>query len=147
MKLVTSSEKKEVIEKLENQFGIKNLNYLFLRFGKDKIRIYSGNFSRDEIKILDKSIRIENAGLYFARVQSDGIRLTIDGVQLIKEQITKNVLEINDDEAEKWLKGNDLTIKTDRAFKVIKNKSEFLGCGKSTGDKITNFVPKERRIK
>lgn len=147
MKIINSSERNNIIEKLNYQFGIKNLPYLLLKFGQDKIRLYSGILSKDEIKFLDKETRIENMGLYFAKIQTDGIRLTIDGVQLIKKEITKNILEVDNDIAVKWLKGNDLDIKTDKSFKIIKNKDEFLGCGKSTGDKITNFVPKERRIK
>ncbi|MEK6914406.1 MAG: hypothetical protein AABW83_02035 [Nanoarchaeota archaeon] len=147
MKPINSSEKKRIIEKLNSQFGIENLPYLFLKFGQDKIRIYSGNLSKIELNYLEKNIRIENIGLYFAREQEDGIRLTIDGIQLIKNQIIKNILEINDNEAIEWLKGRDLEIKTDKSFKIIKNKNEFIGCGKSTGEKITNFIPKERRIR
>ena len=56
-------------------------------------------------------------------------------------------MEINDEQADQWLRGNDLDIKAESAFKILKNNNEFLGCGKSTGDRITNFVPKERRIK
>ncbi|MEK6884025.1 MAG: hypothetical protein AABY22_30625, partial [Nanoarchaeota archaeon] len=141
------SEKKNIIEKLNNQFEIKNLHYLFLKFGKDKIRVYSGSLSKTDLNILDKNARIESIGLYFARIQQDGIRLTIDGTQLVKNQITKNILEINDKESIEWLKGQDLDIKKEKSFKIIKNENEFLGCGKSTGEKITNFIPKERRIK
>lgn len=147
MKIINSSEKKNIIEKLDSQFGIKNLPYLLLKFGKDKIRVYSGNLSKTDLNILDKNIRIESIGLYFARIQEDGIRLTIDGTQLVKKQITKNILEINNKESIEWLKGQDLDIKEERSFKIIKNDNEFLGCGKSTGEKITNFIPKERRIK
>jgi NOL1/NOP2/fmu family ribosome biogenesis protein len=147
MKPLSSSQKKKVLEQLEDQFGINSLPYLFLQFGKDKIRIYSGNLSKDNLNSLDKNTRIENMGLYFARIQPDGIRLTIDGIQLIKDQITKNIMEINDNQAEDWFKGNDLDIKAESAFKILKNNDEFIGCGKSTGDRITNFVPKERRIK
>tara|TARA_Y100000296_G_scaffold72339_1_gene88635 strand:- start:27 stop:473 length:447 start_codon:yes stop_codon:yes gene_type:complete len=147
MKPLSSSQKKKVLEQLEDQFGINSLPYLFLQFGKDKIRIYSGNLSKDNLNSLDKNTRIENMGLYFARIQPDGIRLTIDGIQLVKDQITKNIMEINDNQAEDWFKGNDLDIKAESAFKILKNNDEFIGCGKSTGDRITNFVPKERRIK
>ena len=147
MKPLSSSQKKKVLEQLEDQFGINSLPYLFLQFGKDKIRIYSGNLSKDNLNSLDKNTRIENMGLYFARIQPDGIRLTIDGIQLVKDQITKNILTINDEQAEQWLKGNDLDIKTEPAFKILKNNNEFLGCGKSTGERITNFVPKERRVR
>ena len=46
MKPLSSSQKKKVLEQLEDQFGINSLPYLFLQFGKDKIRIYSGNLSK-----------------------------------------------------------------------------------------------------
>ncbi|HJO14889.1 MAG TPA: hypothetical protein QGG70_02460 [Candidatus Pacearchaeota archaeon] len=147
MKPLSSSQKKKILEQLEDQFGINSLPYLFLQFGKDKIRIYSGNLSKDNLNSLDKNTRIENMGLYFARIQPDGIRLTIDGIQLVKNQITKNIMEINNNQAEDWFKGNDLDIKAESAFKILKNNDEFIGCGKSTGDRITNFVPKERRIR
>ena len=147
MKTLSSSRKKKIIQQLEDQFGITSLPYLFLQFGKDKIRVYSGNLSKENLNNLDKNTRIENMGLYFARIQPDGIRLTIDGIQLVKDQITKNIMEINDNQAKDWFKGNDLDIKAESAFKILKNNNEFIGCGKSTGDRITNFVPKERRIK
>ena len=147
MKIIYSSEKKEIIKKLNEQYGISKLPYLLLRFGEDKIRIYSGSLSNDELNTLAANLRIENIGLYFAKQEKDGIRLTLDGIQVLKEQITKNILELTDKQAEEWLRGFDLDIKTGRGFKILKNNNEFLGCGKSTGDRITNFVPKERRIK
>tara|TARA_Y100000310_G_scaffold341643_1_gene441464 strand:- start:1301 stop:1747 length:447 start_codon:yes stop_codon:yes gene_type:complete len=147
MKIIRSTPKKKIINQLNEQYGISTLQYLLLQFGKEKIRAYSGNLSTEELNVLDANLRIENIGLYFAKEQNDGIRLTLDGVQLIKHQITKNILEINNQQAQDWLKGNDLLIKSDNAFKIIKNNNEFLGCGKSTGERITNFVPKERRVK
>ena len=147
MKIIKSSEKKKILKQLNEQFGIKKLPYLLLRFGKEKIRAYSGSLSTEELNILDKNIRIENIGLYFAKQEKQEIRLTLDGVQILKPQITKNILEINDKQAKEWMRGDDLIIQTDKTFKILKNNNEFIGCGKSTGEKITNFVPKERRIK
>jgi NOL1/NOP2/fmu family ribosome biogenesis protein len=147
MKPLQSSQKKRIIQQLNDQFGVTNLPYLFLQFGKEKIRVYSGNLAKEDLSNLDKNARIENMGLYFARIQPDGIRLTLDGVQLVRDQITKNIMEINDEQADMWFKGNDLDIQAESAFKILKNNNEFIGCGKSTGDRITNFVPKERRIR
>jgi len=147
MKIIFSSEKKQILKQLEEQFGISKIPYLLLRFGKEKIRAYSGNLSNEELKELDNALRIETAGLYIAKQQQDGIRLTIDGIQLFKNQITKNIIELNEKQKQEWLKGHDLDIKTNKGFKVLKNQDDFLGCGKSTGERITNFVPKERRIK
>jgi NOL1/NOP2/fmu family ribosome biogenesis protein len=147
MKTLSSSDKKGILKQLNEQFGISKIPYLLLQFGKEKIRAYSGNLSREELKILDRELRVESIGLYFIKEQEDGIRLSLDAVHLSKNQITKNILEINNEQAEKWLKGEDLDIKTDKSFKILKNQNDFLGCGKSTGEKITNFVPKERRVK
>ena len=121
--------------------------YLILQFGQDKLRLFSGNLSIEELNILDANLRIEITGLYFAKIENDWIRLTLDGLQILKEQITKNILELTDKQADDWMKGFDLDIKTDRAYKILKNNNEFIGCGKSTEERITNFMPKERRIK
>lgn len=147
MKIIRSSQKKKIIKQLNEQFGITSLPYLIMKFGKEKLRAYSGSFSIEELNKLDAEIRIENMGLYFAKQQIDGLRLTLDGVQLLRDQITKNILQLNDKQANDWLKGQDLSIESDRAFKILQHNNEFLGCGKSTGERITNSIAKERRIK
>ena len=147
MKIIYSSEKKQILKKLNEQFGISKLPYLLLQFGKEKIRIYSGNLSKEELLTLDNKLRIETTGLYAFKEHGDQIRITLDGIQIFRDQITKNILELTDEQAEEWFKGHELEIKTDNNFKIIKNKEELIGCGKSTGEKITNFLPKERRIK
>ena len=147
MKLLTSKDKKEIVEQLNKQYGIKEIPYILIRFGEEKIRIFSGNLTKEEIFVFEKEFRIENAGLYIAKEESDGIRLTFDALSIFKNKITKNILELDDKNTEEWLKGNDLLIKAEKGFKVLRNNNEFIGCGKSTGEKITNFVPKERRIR
>jgi len=115
MKPLTSTDKKKIIEQLNNQFGISEIPQLIIQFGKEKLRLYSGNLSKEELYYLDNEVRIENIGLYFAKLEENNeIRLTLDGVQLFKNQITKNILELNDKQAEEWLKGNDLDIQTER---------------------------------
>ncbi len=149
MKPLTSTDKKRIIEQLNKQFGITELPYLIIQFGKEKLRLYTGNLSKEELYYLDNEIRIENIGLYFAKYENENneIRLTLDGVQLLKNQITKNIFELNDKQANEWLRGNDLDIQAGYGWKILKHNNELLGCGKSTGERITNFMPKERRIK
>ncbi len=147
MQIIKSNEKKKILQQLNEQFGIQKMPHLLLRFGKEKIRAFSGNLSSNELLILDAHLRIEAAGIYTAKQQADGIRLTIDGISLFKEQITKNILEVTDEQAQEWFKGQDLLIQLDNSFKILKYKDELIGCGKSTGERIANFMPKERRIK
>lgn len=147
MKPVSSSQKKKIINKLNKQFGITTIPYLFLKFGKEKLRLYSGDFSKEELIQLDNNIRIEGIGLYFAKIQEDGIRLSLDGTILLRSQITKNILELTNKQSENWFKGHNLDLKLDKNFKILKINDDFIGSGKSTGEKITNSMPKERRIK
>lgn len=144
---LSAADKKELIRKLEETYGIKELPFLLFRIGKDKIRAYSGMFSREELLGIGRHVNVEILGIYLCKIEKDGVRLSHDACSILKSQITKNIIELNDEQAQEWLRGNDLQIKTQKSFVVIKHNGLILGCGKSTGERITNFVPKERRVR
>ena len=147
MKILSSSQKKKITKQLNLQFGITSIPYLIIKFGKEKLRLYSGNLSKEELLKLDKNLRIETAGLYFAREVNDGIKLTIDGSHVFQSQIKKNILTLTKEQSDDWFLGNDLLVKLDKNFKILRYDNDFIGSGKSTGEKITNTLPKERRIR
>ena len=147
MKLIKRKEQKEIMKKLDEQFGIKNLPGILLRFGREKMRLYTGNLNPDEVKDIDRNFNLETAGIYFLKEEKGELRISFDSLYLFKDKITENILEVDDKEAIEWLKGNDLNIQTTKGMKVIKHEDKLLGCGKSTGEDIKNFVPKERRIR
>ena len=65
---------------------------------------------------------------------------------LVGKTAKKNVLELNDKQSKYWLSGQDFEVESDlKGFVLIKNKNEFLGCGKIVNKKLYNYVPKERR--
>ena len=46
------------------------------------------------------------------------------------------------------MKGSELNLKSGmKGFVIIKYKNEFLGTGKASEEKISNFIPKNRRLK
>lgn len=139
-------ERKQLLADLEERFGISNLPYLFLETGKEKIRAFSGSLSKDEILELARVANIEIIGLYLARKER-GVRLSFDATQLLAAQISKNIVDVTDEQMREWLRGNDLEIREPNGTVVLRCGSDFLGCGKSTGTRIANHVPKERRIK
>lgn len=146
-KFLSSSEKKEIIRRLNESFGIKELPYLLIQTGKEKIRAYSGNFSKDELIKLSIMVNVELIGLYLLKLEKSGIRLSHDAVSLLKDKIIKNIIEIDEKQAEQWVSGKDLEIKAEKKFVILKYKEDLIGCGKSTGERIINLVPKERRVK
>jgi NOL1/NOP2/fmu family ribosome biogenesis protein len=74
--------------------------------------------------------------------------LSIEGSQFLKNQITKNIFNLDSKQAEQWMLGQELPIVTDKkGFFIMKFNDDFLGTGKVSENRITNFVPKNRRLK
>lgn len=155
MRILYNNEKKEIVKRLE-YYGISELPYLLIESGKDRIRAYSGNLSLKELQELQNFVRVQVIGMYMFATYEDGIRLSLDAIHLLKDQITKNVLEIDSRKAEEWMKGQDIVLSDEdkeklkyeeKGFKIIKNKNEFIGMGKLIGERIVNYLPKERRNK
>lgn len=146
--ILNSKEKKEIESQLQEQFGIQKLPDRILQIGKERLRLFTGNFTEKEMEKLSKITHIEGIGLYIARQENDGIRLSIEGAQILKNQIKKNIFELNDLQLKEWLSGADLQMKTGkRGIFIIKYQNDFLGSGKISEQKISNFIPKSRRIK
>ena len=150
LKILNNNEKKEIVKKLNEQFGINEISGIITRMGKERLFLFSGSFNNNEISKLEKIVNIERVGVYFAKLVPDEnkIRLNIEGTQLLKDQIKKNIFELKSEQVEQWMRGQELNIKTGKKdFLVMKFGGDFLGCGKASAEKISNFIPKSRRLK
>ncbi|MBI2650957.1 hypothetical protein HYX01_00615 [Candidatus Woesearchaeota archaeon] len=144
LKVLNSKEIKEVFKLIERQWGAKlKLDYCFLKNQKNRVFIVN-----KDISMVDFSkLRINSVGMYFCEIDKLGIRLSIEGSQIIGTKAAKNIIEISDEEAKKWLKGEDLEVTGDYSgFLIIKNKNDFLGTGKYSNGRILNYVGKSRRV-
>jgi len=155
LSFIFRNDKEKLIKNL-GYYGITKLPYLLTRSGKEKIRGYSGGLSVDEIIKLNNEIGIELLGQYLFHDYHDNLRFSFDAIYALKDQITENILELNDKQAEEFLKGRDIALTKEdqekwknetKGFKVMRNKGEFIGTGKLTADRIVNYMPKERRLK
>ena len=148
MKFLASRDKKKLLEQLQKQFGIDELPFLLLETGNEKIRGFSGSMSRDEIYALSEMANIELLGLYLFKEEHGGLRVGFDGSMVLRGMATKNFIEIESEDVEKWLNGMNLGIKRPNGIYIIKSKEgDYLGCAASDGTQLINFVPKERRIR
>tara|TARA_Y100000034_G_scaffold29868_1_gene36388 strand:+ start:508 stop:975 length:468 start_codon:yes stop_codon:yes gene_type:complete len=150
LKILNQKEKQEIEEKLNKQFGIKKISEKIIMKGKGKLFLFSGSFTDNEIKKLEEIAIIEKVGVYFAKIdeRTNNIRLSIEGSQIFKNQINKNIFEIPKELVEQWMKGQELNIKIEKkGFVVMKYEDDFLGTGKASEEKISNFIPKIRRLK
>lgn len=148
LKILNKKEKAEIEEKLKEDFGIQEIPGVLAMRGRERIFFFSGDFQARDIKQLEKCTFIERIGVYFAKIIGKDIRLSIEGVQILKDQIKKNIFELNRKQAEEWMKGHELSIKTGKTgFLIMKYQEDFLGTGKASEEKIGNFIPKNRRLK
>jgi NOL1/NOP2/fmu family ribosome biogenesis protein len=156
LKILNKNEKEEILKMLNIQFGIKNLDGTIFTNNYEKLFIYQGSFGKEEISKIEKSTPIEKIGIYFARIETNRenekrIRLSIEGSQMLGNQITQNTFELNDEQLHEWLKGNEILLDNTKikpfGFVIMSYKDEFLGTGKASENKISNFIPKARRLK
>lgn len=147
LNFIKSPEKRRIIEQLKEQFGISKLHYLLTESGKEKIRAFSGHLSKEEIKKLSYLTNIEAIGVYLLKKEDNFLRLSLDAIHLLSKQISRNTIEINENQLKDWLRGYDLNIKVPSGIVIIKHNNDFIGSGKSNGQKIFNYVPKDRRLK
>lgn len=143
MKILTKRQVNQILNELKEYYGVKELeiDYSFFQ-NKDKIYL----ISKDIRNLNAKDLRINNMGLYFLDIEK-GLRLSIEGSQIIGKKATNNIHELNDKEIKGWLRGYDLDCKDIQGYKLIKYRDDFYGVGFASNNKIKNFVPKSRRIK
>ena len=147
IRFLSSGEKKKLVNELEERFGIAKLPYLLIESGKSRIRGFSGSLSREELVRLSTLVRVEIVGLYLFRKEPFGLRLSVDGAILLKDEIDKNVIEIDKAQVASWMRGEDLQIEIEKGVYVVKHGRDVLGCGFSNGKKVYNYVPRERQVR
>ncbi|MBI2649850.1 hypothetical protein HYX04_00890, partial [Candidatus Woesearchaeota archaeon] len=145
LKILNNKEIKEIYKLIEKQWGAKlKLDYGFLKNNKNRIFVVNKDIS----KIDFSKLRLNSVGMYFCEIDSKGIRLSIEGSQIVGQKAAKNVVELDEEETKRWFKGEDLEkeCKDCSGFVILKHKNDFLGNGKYANSKILNYVGKTRRI-
>lgn len=118
--------RKNFLAMLEKQFGFsRELDYLFFINGKDKVFLISreaGAFPID-------ALRVNVIGLYAAEIGSGEVRLSIEGSQLIGPYASKNIIEVPEEIAARWLRGEDIKVQgTGQGIQDSKDVLNSQGC-------------------
>jgi NOL1/NOP2/fmu family ribosome biogenesis protein len=155
LEVLNTREKKKIIDCLKEQYGFSGTIEGSLLTNKDqKIFLITpdiAQISRDQ----DKELRVDAAGLYIGRIEINGIRLSMEGSQLIGPHSKKHVLEIDEEHLEHWVKGEDFTLSekeqkktgNEDGFFIIKFGNDYMGCGQIKNNNLRSLVSKERRLK
>jgi len=143
-----SKRRKKLIEQLNERFGITEIPTILFETGKEKIRGFTGDLTIDELYDLADIAHVEFLGLYLFKPEGErSIRVGFDGALLLKKQISKSIIDINDEQLAVWMCGDNLPFVLDKGMYIVRHGYDFFGCAISDGEKLINFVPKERRIR
>ena len=145
LKILNKKQIKEILALIKKQWSADiMLDYAFLKDKNDKIFIINKEFTEIDLS----KLKINSLGLYIAQLMSDGIRLSIEGSQIIGPKAKKNIIELTKKQLTNWLQGNDIELKTAlKGYVILKHDSDFIGCGKIKQNKLLNYIPKTRRLK
>ncbi len=147
LKILNSKEIKAINTAMFAQFGCCFGSFVFLENAKQKIFITNMALSKIDLD----QLRVNSIGLYVGEFKDNKMRLSIEGAQLIASNAEKNILELDEAQSKTWMAGLDIPVtKSGFAageFIILKHKMDVFGCGKFNGEKIFNYIPKERRLK
>ena len=144
LRILNSKEAKKIYSFIEQQWGCDvDLEYTFLQNERNKIYVINKKFGEIDVK----KLRINSVGLQFGEETEHGLRLSIEGSQLIGKFAKKNILELSLEQLKEWMAGSDLENTFGfSGFILIRYKGDFIGTGKAVGNKIYNYVSKIRRV-
>ena len=94
LKILNNKEIKEILKLIQNQWGAKiKINYGFLKNQKGRIFVVS----KDIAKIDISKLRLNSVGIYFCEIGKQGIRLSIEGSQIVGPKAAKNAVELSEE--------------------------------------------------
>jgi NOL1/NOP2/fmu family ribosome biogenesis protein len=147
---ILSRKETEVFEiKLENMYGVKDAlrGFTVLLSGKDE-KMWIANQELFQIPL--EKLRINSVGLYFGRIDSGKLRISVEGTGIIGPKANKNVVELDDAHLWDFLRGFDIELKEKvpetKDYVLVKHKNDWLGIAKIEGNTLKNALPKSRKI-
>tara|TARA_B100000315_G_C14463725_1_gene534973 strand:+ start:395 stop:832 length:438 start_codon:yes stop_codon:yes gene_type:complete len=140
--ILNTREQKEIYGFLKDQWGFtEKLDYVFLLSAKGKI--YLAKKSVFDVD-LDK-LNVSSVGMYFGEVEKDGLRVSIEGSQLIGPKASKGIVEVDD--FKEWMSGGQVECDEKLgSYVLVRCNGDYLGCGKAKEGKVLNYVGKVRRL-
>ncbi len=135
--------KEKVFEYFEERFGISGKVFSGFRLYSDqKGRVILGPRTIP----LDKAISI---GMQIAHMNGS-IKPSTNFLQMFGRHATKNIVEITKEQAQKYIKGEDIEFhvppkSASEGYVLLKYLEFPLACGLLKGNKVRNVLPKPRR--
>ncbi|MEM3819295.1 MAG: hypothetical protein QXF08_02450 [Nitrososphaerota archaeon] len=136
MRILDHSSRKILEKLLYDQHGVRDAfrEFVLVMGGDGKIRATT----LETVEVAGKIRKVLQIGLYVAkyRKSKNEVFLSIDGSQLLNDQLTKNVVELSEEECREWMRGAPVKLSTDSYGKYVVGKIEkiYLGSARVSRD-------------
>ncbi len=140
-------QKEEIFSYLEERFGLKRElfdGFEFLEESKGRVFM-----ATKEAAYMAKVVTPVTLGLLFCRINGS-IKISGNITQLFGKHATKSIVQLTEDQAKKFIEGEDLKIESPdcgNGYVIVKYKDYSLGVGLLKEGEIKNMLPKAKRIK
>jgi len=144
LKIQSRKEAGSIKKQLQEQWSFEgDLDYVFLMNNKGKIYIVK----KEIFDIDDTKVRIDSLGMYFGAIDKGGLRLSIEGSQLVGPHCNKDILTLNKPQKDMWIRGIVIQQKhPNTGYVLIRYNDDFMGCGKVKNNELLNYFSKSRKI-
>jgi len=147
MKLLSPRERKFIENRLRSIYGVEAGfdGFVLIKCGRRRIRAAT----KETLELASRLRGVQQIGLYVMKVANGAISLSVEGSQLLDGEIKNNIIELDEEQVERWMKA--IPIKIERAcrgrYVVGKFGRLYLGSARvSRNGLLYPQIPKWRRI-
>ncbi len=132
----------EFLSWIKYWFGADLSGYELIRSGKKRIRILA-----KDVAEFDAGGRDVIRGVYLAKKAPYGYIISVEGSYLIGRRAARHVVELDGEEFDRWMRGEDLPLKLpEKGVYLVKFGPVFAGSGYYNGEVLRNLIPKSRTV-
>ena len=130
------------------RFGFSERDFSGICFISDGKRVFAAGESACKTNL---PLKTHSKGMVAGRIQRNGkiVKPTTNFIQLFGRKARKNVIEIGDDERDRFIRGEDIECGekcADDGYVIVSWKGIPIGCGLLKGNILKSQIPKSKAI-
>ncbi|MFX1254601.1 MAG: hypothetical protein ACFFCZ_23510 [Promethearchaeota archaeon] len=140
-----ADDRNKLLQELETIYGIPpdvfNIYEFVVRGKRQKIWVVTSVVKKFRVFELDPVYY----GMYFAKKDKTGLRLTMNGAQVFGHAATKNIVDLSKHQYLDYLSGEritDIDPGNLQGYVLLRYNNRIFACGKTSKEGILNYVPK-----
>lgn len=147
MRLMDAGERRYFELRLKRQYGVEKPfeGLILIMAGQGRVRATT----KETFKVAERLRKVQQIGIYVAKISKGDVILSIEGSQILDGKIVKNVLDLDEKSAERWMRAEVLPApgKYEGKYLIGKCGDLYLGSSRITRDgKLYPQIAKWRRI-